>query len=42
MNKELEEISGVRGSKFCHDGLFLAVADTKESALELLNKALEN
>jgi uncharacterized UPF0160 family protein len=39
---ELEKVTGVEGSKFCHRNLFLAVAYSKESALKLAKLALEN
>jgi uncharacterized UPF0160 family protein len=38
---EFEKVSGVVGALFCHRKLFLAVARTKESALELAKKAIE-
>ena len=38
--EELEKVSGVKGALFCHRKLFLAVAQTKESALLLAQKAL--
>ncbi len=34
-NKELEEVTGVFGSVFCHPNRFLATAKTKEEALKL-------
>lgn len=40
MNEDLEKVTGVRGSKFCHRNLFLVVADTKQSAIELAKLAL--
>ena len=40
-NEDLEQVTGVKGSKFCHRKLFLTVANTKESALALAQKALE-
>jgi uncharacterized UPF0160 family protein len=39
--KELQKITGVKDAVFCHKKLFLAVTDTKEGALELVYKALE-
>lgn len=38
---ELEEVSGVKDALFCHRKLFLAVAQTKESAVALAKKAVE-
>ncbi len=38
---DLEEASGVKGAVFCHNSGFLAVADTKEGALELVAKAIK-
>ncbi|MEX0919377.1 MAG: MYG1 family protein [Parcubacteria group bacterium] len=37
---ELEEISGVPGSIFCHRGSFMCVTETKESVIALAEKAL--
>jgi uncharacterized UPF0160 family protein/uncharacterized membrane protein YdjX (TVP38/TMEM64 family) len=42
MDKELQEITGVNDAVFCHNKLFLAVAESKEGALALARKALEN
>lgn len=39
-DKELQEISGVPDAVFCHRSLFFAVAETKEGALALAEKAL--
>jgi len=39
---DLEKITGVEGSKFCHRKLFLAVANTKEAAIQLADLALKN
>lgn len=39
--KELEEITGVVGSLFCHNGRFLVVARSKEAALKLAHLALQ-
>jgi uncharacterized UPF0160 family protein len=41
-NEDLEKVTGVEGSVFCHRALFLAVAKTKESAIKLAKLALEN
>jgi len=40
-DKELADVSGVRDAVFCHNKLFLAVAQSKEGALALAKKALE-
>jgi len=40
-DRELEEVSGVVGAKFCHRSGFMVVAKTKEGALALARKALE-
>ncbi len=40
-NEELVQSSGVPGALFCHNALFLAVADTKEGAWELAQRALD-
>lgn len=37
---ELQSVTGVADAVFCHRGLFLAVAKTKEGAIELARKAL--
>ncbi|MFA5931923.1 MAG: MYG1 family protein [Candidatus Paceibacterota bacterium] len=39
-DEELEQESGVKGAVFCHKGLFLVVAKTKEAAIALAQKAL--
>nr|WP_280513629.1 MYG1 family protein [Roseivivax marinus] len=36
----LEEASGVTGAKFCHNARFIAVAATRDAALEMANKAV--
>jgi uncharacterized UPF0160 family protein len=41
-NEELEKVTGVEGSIFCHRGLFLAVAKTKEGAMKLAQIAVES
>ena len=41
-DEELARISGVPDATFCHKGLFLAIAKTKEGALKLAEKALSN
>jgi uncharacterized UPF0160 family protein len=37
---ELQEVSGVPGALFCHTGRFIAVANSREGALALAEKAL--
>lgn len=39
-DKNLEEITGVPGAVFCHRGLFLAIAKTREGAIKLAEIAL--
>ncbi len=39
---DMAKISGVSDAIFCHNGRFLAVAKSKEGALALAHKALEN
>jgi len=39
-DEELQKVSGVEDAIFCHRGLFLAVAKSKESAIALAKKAL--
>ncbi len=41
-DEELQKVSGVDDATFCHRGLFLAVAKSKEGALRLAQIALEN
>ena len=41
-DEELVAITGVAGSIFCHNGLFLAVTDSKESAIALATLALNS
>jgi len=38
----LEQITGVKGAMFCHKGLFLTVAKTKNSAINLAKLALNS
>ena len=40
--KDLEKVTGVPGSVFCHNDRFVAVAKTKEGAIELAQLALDN
>ena len=37
---EFAEVSGVFDADFCHKGLFLAAAKSKEGAVELAKKAI--
>ncbi len=37
----LEEVSGVKGAKFCHNARFIAVASTREAILELAEIAVQ-
>lgn len=39
-DEALEEASGVKGAKFCHNALFLAIADSREAILEMANRAV--
>ncbi len=41
-DKELEDVSGVVGAKFCHNSRFMAVASTKEAVLKLAQIALNS
>jgi len=41
-NEELKKITGVSDAVFCHRGLFMAVAKTKEGAIKLAQIALES
>ena len=38
----LEAACGVAGAKFCHNGLFIAVASSRDAILEMANIAVEN
>lgn len=40
-NEELEKVTGIKGSQFCHNSGFLIVGKTKEIVLELVKKAFE-
>jgi uncharacterized UPF0160 family protein len=42
MDKDLEEITGVKGAIFCHNSRFIAVAKTKEAILKLAEIALNS
>lgn len=39
-DKELEEVTGVKGSIFCHKGGFFFVADSKETAFKIAKKVI--
>ena len=39
-DEALEEACGVKGAKFCHNGLFIAVAATREAALAMAELAV--
>ncbi len=41
-DKELQDITGVKDAIFCHRGLFLAVAKSKEGAIRLAELALKD
>lgn len=41
-NEDLQKVSGVADAIFCHNALFLATAASKEGAIALAQKALEN
>ena len=41
-NEELQKISGVQDAVFCHKGLFMAVAKSKEGAIKLAQIAVES
>ncbi len=41
-DEELAKVSGVPDATFCHNGLFLAVAKSKEGAIALAEKALNS
>jgi uncharacterized UPF0160 family protein len=38
----LEDASGVKGAKFCHNARFIAVANTREAILEMANLAVQS
>jgi uncharacterized UPF0160 family protein len=41
-NAELEDACGVKGATFCHNGLFIAAARTREAALAMAELAVNN
>ncbi len=38
----LEKACGVKGAKFCHNALFIAVANSRDAILEMAKRAVEN
>ncbi|MFZ4772622.1 MAG: MYG1 family protein [Chlamydiia bacterium] len=40
IDAEFEKVSGIKGAKFCHKGLFIAIFATKEGAVEGAKKSL--
>lgn len=40
LDKDLKEISGIKGAIFCHKGRFISVWETKDDALKALEKSL--
>ncbi len=40
-NQELERVTGVSGATFCHNGLFIAAAKTREAILEMAHIAVD-
>ncbi|WP_282096629.1 MYG1 family protein [Epibacterium ulvae] len=40
-DEALEQASGVKGAKFCHNGRFIAVADSREAIMALANLAVK-
>jgi uncharacterized UPF0160 family protein len=41
-DEELQNVTGVKDAVFCHRGLFLAVANSKEGAIKLAQIAVES
>jgi uncharacterized UPF0160 family protein len=37
----LEDASGVKGAKFCHNARFIAVADTRDAILQMADIAVK-
>jgi uncharacterized UPF0160 family protein len=37
----LEDASGVKGAKFCHNGRFIAVASSRDAILEMAQIAVK-
>lgn len=42
VDETLQKITGVKDAKFCHNNLFLAIANSKEGAIKLAELALKN
>ena len=42
VNERLAKITNVKDAVFCHRGLFIAVAKSKEGAIRLTELALDN
>lgn len=42
VDNELEEVTGIKGARFCHSTRFLVSCDTLETALKLIDKALSS
>jgi uncharacterized UPF0160 family protein len=42
MDTALEDVSGVKGAKFCHNARFIAVASTREVILKMAEIAVQN
>ena len=40
-DEDLEKASGVKGAKFCHNGLFIAVAANRDAAMKMAEIAVE-
>ena len=40
--EEFEKVTGVKGAKFCHNGRWIAVAGSKDAALQLVEIALNS
>ena len=36
----LEDATGVKGAKFCHNALFIAVADSRDAIMEMARLAV--
>ena len=41
-DSKLEDVTGVKGAKFCHNARFIAVASTREAILEMANIAVQD
>lgn len=40
-DRELEEVSGIQGARFCHKGRFISIWETKEAAIKAMKKVLK-